>query len=99
MVSSLPAGTSANRKTSFKAFNSTCKNCGQVGQYTSVCKKPGDKKTKEEEVTANSVQIMHSIIGAININLCQLKVLGNESEYNKQIWKQLQTRPNTTLSI
>ena len=41
------------RKSSFKALNSTFKKCGQVGQYTSVCKKPGDKKTKEEEVTAD----------------------------------------------
>ena len=58
------------RKISCKAFNSTCKKCNQVEHYTSVCKKPGDKKTKDEEVTENSVQVM----GPININLCQFKV-------------------------
>jgi hypothetical protein len=37
-----------------------------------------DKKTKDEEVTENSVQVK----GAININLCQFKVLGNEIEFS-----------------
>jgi hypothetical protein len=74
------------RKISCKAFNS------------SVCKKAGDKKTKDEEVTSNSVQFMHSTMGAVNINLCQFKVTGNKIEYNKAISKQLQTRPNVTFS-
>ena len=36
------------RKTTCKAYNSTCLKCSQVGQYTKVCKKNGEKKTKEE---------------------------------------------------
>ena len=57
--------------------------CGLVGHYTSVC-----KKTKDDEVTANSVQIMHSTMSTINVNLCQFKV-GNKIEYDKAIRKQL----------
>ena len=43
------------RKTTCKAYNSTCLKCSQVGHYTKVCKKNGEKKTNEEEVTANIV--------------------------------------------
>ena len=57
----------------------------------------GDKKTKDE-VTGNSVQVLHSTLGTINVNLYQFKVSGNEIEYDKTIRKQLQTRPNVTLS-
>ena len=46
-------------------------------------------KTKEEEVTANSVQNMHSTMSTVSINLCQFKVSGNEIEYNKAIKQQL----------
>ena len=56
------------------------------------------QKKKDEEVTANSVQVMHSTMGAININLCQFKVSGNEIEYDKESKKQIQTRPNVRLS-
>ena len=40
---------------------------------------------------------MHSTMSIVN--LCQFKVSGNEIEYNKVIRKELQTRPNVTLSI
>ena len=43
------------------------------------------------------MQIMHSTMNIVN--LCQFKVPGNEIEYNKVIRKELQTRPNVTLSI
>ena len=87
-------------KTSCKAFKSMCKKCDQVGHYTSACKKPSDKKTKEDEVsaTANSVQIMQSNMGTITIKLCQFKMSGNEIEYNKAIRRKLQTRPNVRFS-
>jgi hypothetical protein len=55
-------------------------------------------KTKEEEVTANSVQNMHSTMSTVSINLCQFKVSGNEIEYNKAIKEQLlpKSKPRTT---
>ena len=56
------------------------------------------QKKKDEEVTANLVQVMHSTMGAININLCQFKVSGNEIEYDRESKKQIQTRPNVRLS-
>ena len=79
-----------------KAFNSTCKKCSLVVQYTCLCKR-GEKK-KDEEVSANSVQVMYSTMGANNINQCQFTVSWNEIEYDRAIKKQLQTRPNVTLS-
>ena len=63
-----------------------------------VCKKPSEKTTKEEEVTANTVQIMQSTMSATHIHLCQFRVSGNEIEYNQAIRRQLQARPNATLS-
>ena len=62
-----------------------------------MCKR-GDKKSEDKEVMANLVQVMHSTMGPTNINLCQFKVSGNEIEYDRAIKKQLQTRPNVTLS-
>ena len=46
-----------------KAFTSKCQKCSQVGHFTKVYKKTVDKKTKEEQVTTNTVQIMHSTMG------------------------------------
>ena len=86
------------RKTTCKAYNSTCLKCCHVGHYTKLCKKNGEKKTKEEEVTANTVQIMHITMSTTHINLCRFRVSGNEIEYNQAIRKQLRTRPNVTLS-
>ena len=51
------------RKTACKAYTSKCQKCSQVGHFTKVYKKTVDKKTKEEQVTTNTVQIMHSTMG------------------------------------
>ena len=72
------------RKTTCKAYNSTCLKCCHVGHYTKLCKKNGEKKTKEEEVTANTVQIMHSTMSTTNINLCQCRVSVNKIESNQK---------------
>ena len=37
---------------------------------TKVCKKTVEKKTKEEQVTTTTVQIMHSTVGTTDVNLC-----------------------------
>jgi hypothetical protein len=31
-----------------------------------------EKKKKEEQITTNTVQIMHSTVGTADVNLCQL---------------------------
>jgi hypothetical protein len=57
----------------------------------------GEKKTKEEKVTTNTVQIMHITVSTADINLCQFRVLGQEIENKQAIRKQLRMRPNVTL--
>ena len=44
------------------------------------------------------MQIMHSTMSTPKINLCQFRASGKEIKYNQAIRKQLQTRPNVTLS-
>ena len=85
------------RKTTCKAYNSKCLKCSQVCHITKVCKKTVKKKTKEEQVTTNTVQIMHSTMSTADVNLCQLRVLGKEIEYKHAIRDQLRTRTNITL--
>ena len=51
------------RKTACKAYTFKCQKCSKVGHFTKVYKKTVDKKTKEEQVTTNTVQIMHSTMG------------------------------------
>ena len=80
------------RKATCKAYNSTYLKCSQVGHYTKVCKKNGEKRTTEEELTANTVQIMCTTISTTHIILCQFRVSGNEIQYNQAIRKQLWTR-------
>ena len=60
------------RQTVCKAYNSKCQKCSQVGHFTKVCKKMVEKKKKEEQITTNTVQIMHSTVGTADVNLCQL---------------------------
>jgi hypothetical protein len=46
-----------------KAYNYTCLKSSQVSHYTKVYKKNGEKKTKEEEVTTNTVQSSVQSVG------------------------------------
>ena len=71
------------RKMTCKAYNSKCLKCRQVGHYTKVCKKTVEKKTKEEHVTTNTVQIMHSTVSTADINLCQFSVSGRRSSTSR----------------
>ena len=71
------------RKPVCKAYNSKCQKCSQVRHFTKVCKKTVEKKTKEEQVTTSTVQIMHSTVGTADANLCQFRVSGKEIEYRK----------------
>ena len=57
----------------------------------------GEKKTKEEKVTTNTVQIMHITVSTADINLCQFRVLGQEIENKQAIRNQLRMRPNEEL--